>query len=263
MDVAQIEEKITPRTKAIMAVHIYGLPTDMQPLLDIAKKYRINVIEDAAEMHGQTYRGQPCGGFGEISTFSFYPNKLITTGEGGMIVTNNDALAENCRELRNLCFQPKKRFVHERLGWNARMTNLQAALGLAQLERLDALVAKKRHIGKLYSELLEGTSGIKLPISHTDYAINIYWVFGIVLEDHISIDANEAISRLGKVGIGCRPFFCPMHLQPVLKRRGFFENESYPESERLWSRGFYVPSGMALTDEQVCESAQKVKDILR
>lgn len=262
MDVAQIEAKITPRTKAILAVHIYGLPTNMQPLLDIAKRYGITVIEDAAEMHGQTYRNLPCGGFGEISTFSFYPNKLITTGEGGMIVTDNDSLAENCRELRNLCFQPKKRFVHERLGWNARMTNLQAALGLAQLERLDALVEKKRHIGKLYSELLAGTSGLKLPVTHTDYSVNIFWVFGMVLEDCIPFDADEAISRLGSMGIGCRPFFCPMHLQPVLLRKGFFENEKYPESERLWRRGFYVPSGMALTDDHIHEVARRVREIL-
>ena len=143
MDVTQIEDKITPRTKAIMVVHIYGLPVDMDPVLDIARRHGLKVIEDAAEMHGQDYKGRPCGSFGDISTFSFYPNKHITTGEGGMIVTNDDRLAEECRSLRNLCFQPQKRFVHERLGWNLRMTNLQAALGVAQLERLDEFVDAK------------------------------------------------------------------------------------------------------------------------
>ena len=144
MDVAQIEEKITPRTKAIMIVHIFGLPTDVDPILDIASRHCLKVIEDAAEMHGQTYKGKPCGSFGDISTFSFYPNKHITTGEGGMILTDNDQLALTCRSLRNLCFQPQQRFVHERLGWNMRMTNLQAALGVAQLERLDEFVVRKQ-----------------------------------------------------------------------------------------------------------------------
>ena len=162
MDVSQIEGQITPRTKAIMVVHIYGLPVDMDPVLDIARRHGLKVIEDAAEMHGQNYKGRPCGSFGDISTFSFYPNKHITTGEGGMIVTNDDRLAEECRSLRNLCFQPQKRFVHERLGWNLRMTNMQAALGLAQLERLDDFVARKRRMGQRYTELLSGIPGIEL-----------------------------------------------------------------------------------------------------
>jgi len=161
MNVTQIESKITPRTKAIMVVHIYGLPVDMDPVLDIAKRHGLKIIEDAAEMHGQTYRGKPCGSFGDISTFSFYPNKHITTGEGGMIVTDDDVLAETCRSLRNLCFQPQKRFVHERLGWNLRMTNLQAALGLAQLERLDEFVARKRAMGERYTELLKSINGLE------------------------------------------------------------------------------------------------------
>ena len=158
MDVTQIEAKITTRTKAIMIVHIYGLPVDMDPVLEIAKRHGLKVIEDAAQMIGQTYRGEPCGSFGDISTFSFYPNKHITTGEGGMVVTNDDQLSEDCCSLRNLCFQPEKRFVHERLGWNLRMTNMQAALGLAQLEQLEEVVERKRHMGNLYNELLSGLS---------------------------------------------------------------------------------------------------------
>ncbi|MHC5714786.1 MAG: DegT/DnrJ/EryC1/StrS family aminotransferase, partial [Nostoc sp.] len=140
MDVSQMEAKITSRTKAIMIVHIYGLPVDVDPIQDLADKYGLYIIEDAAEMHGQTYKGRSCGSFGNISTFSFYPNKHITTGEGGIIVTNDAHLAERCQSLRNLCFQPQKRFVHEELGWNMRMSNLQAALGVAQLERLDEFV---------------------------------------------------------------------------------------------------------------------------
>ena len=263
MDVSQIEAKITPRTKAIMIVHIYGLPIDVDPVLALANKHGLKVIEDAAEMHGQTYKGKACGSFGDISTFSFYPNKHITTGEGGMIVTDDDELAETCRSLRNLCFNPKKRFVHERLGWNLRMTNMQAALGVAQLERLGEFVQRKRHMGRLYSELLAGFPGVQLPLARTDYAENIYWVFGILLEDELGMDAEEAMSRLAEKGIGTRPFFCPMHMQPVLQRMGFFEGEHYPVAERLYRQGFYIPSGMALTDEKIVEATKAVQEVLR
>lgn len=263
MDVAQIEARITPRTKAIMVVHIFGLPVDMDPLLALARKHGLKVIEDAAEMHGQTYKGKPCGSFGDISTFSFYPNKHITTGEGGMIVTDDPALAEKCRSLRNLCFKPEQRFVHDELGWNFRMTNLQAALGVAQLERLDEFVGIKRRMGARYTELLTGTPGIQLPRAHTAYADNIYWVYGMVLDDSVSFDAKEAMTRLGKLGIGTRPFFWPMHEQPVFKKMGLFAGESYPVAERIARRGFYIPSGMALTGEQMERSAAAVKEILR
>jgi perosamine synthetase len=263
MDVAQVEARITPRTKAIMVVHIFGLPTDMNPLLALANKHGLKVIEDAAEMHGQTYRGKPCGSFGDISTFSFYPNKHITTGEGGMIVTDDAALAEKCRSLRNLCFKPEQRFVHDELGWNLRMTNLQAALGVAQLERLDEFVGIKRHMGARYAGLLTGTRGIQLPLAHTDYADNIYWVYAMVLDDDVPFDAKEAMARLNKLGIGTRPFFWPMHEQPVFKRMGLFDGGSHPVAERIARRGFYIPSGMALTDEQMEQSATAVKEILQ
>jgi perosamine synthetase len=173
MDVSQIETKITSKTKAIMIVHIYGLPVDLDPLLAIAHKYGLKIIEDAAEMHGQTYKDLPCGSFGDISTFSFYPNKHITTGEGGMLVTDNAQIAEHCRSLRNLCFQPQKRFVHEELGWNFRMTNLQAAIGVAQLERIDEFVVRKRAMGGKYTELLANIPGLQLPLAKTEYANNI------------------------------------------------------------------------------------------
>jgi perosamine synthetase len=262
MDITQIEAKITRRTRAIMVVHIYGLPVDMDPVLAIAQRHGLKVIEDAAEMHGQTYKGKPCGSFGDISTFSFYPNKHITTGEGGMIVANDEQLAEDCRSLRNLCFQPKKRFVHERLGWNLRMTNMQAALGVAQLERLSEFVQRKRHMGRLYSQLLADLSGVQLPLAKTDYAENIYWVFGLLLGDELGMDSEEAMSRLAEKGIGTRPFFCPMHMQPVLQRMGLFEGERYPVAERLYRQGFYIPSGMALTDEEIKRCAATVKEVL-
>jgi perosamine synthetase len=263
MKVEDIEAKITPRTKAIMVVHIYGLPVDMEPVLALAKKYGLKVVEDAAEMIGQTYKGKECGSFGDISTFSFYPNKHVTTGEGGMILTDDAQIAEKCRELRNLCFTPPRRFIHKELGWNFRMTNLQAALGVAQLEQLDRFIAIKRKVGNLYNKLLANTEGVQLPLSHTDYAENIYWVYGVVLNDDIPMDAFQAMDRLGKLGIGTRPFFYPMHLQPVFKKRRLFSKEHYPTAERFAERGFYLPSGLALTDDDVHTSAEKLISILK
>ena len=262
MDVEQIEEKITLNTKAIMAVHIYGLPVDMKPLLKLAERHGLTVIEDAAEMHGQTYNGNPCGSFGDISTFSFYPNKHITTGEGGMIVTDDDHLAERCRSLRNLCFVPEQRFVHHELGWNFRFTNLQAAVGLAQLERLDEFVTLKRKMGNQYTDYFAGTNGIALPLQHTSYARNIYWVYGIVLDESLGVDAKWFMQQLQTRGIGNRPFFWPMHEQPVFKKMGLFGGEHYPVAERLARQGFYIPSGLSLQPAQIQRCAEVTLDIL-
>jgi perosamine synthetase len=214
-------------------------------------------------MHGQTYRDRPCGSFGDLSTFSFYPNKHITTGEGGMIVTDSDQLAEKCRSLRNLCFIAERRFVHEELGWNMRMTNLQAALGVAQLERLEEFVARKRAMGALYTEMLTGTPGLQLPLAEAAYARNIYWVYGIVLDDALDFDAREAMRRLNAAGVGTRPFFWPMHEQPILRRMGYFDGVACPVAERIARRGFYIPSGLALTEKQMREVAVTVHEVLR
>jgi len=261
MDVNRIEEKITRRTKAIMAVHIYGLCVDMRPVLELAEKYGLKVVEDAAQVHGQRYKGRPCGSFGDVSVFSFYPNKLVTTGEGGMIVTDDETLAEHCKGLRNLCFQKGRRFVHEELGWNYRMTNLQAAIGLAQLEQLDGFVMRKRRMGARYTELLGGIDGLHLPVAGTDCAENIYWVYGIVVDEKKGLDAAEVMKRLGEKGVGTRPFFWPMHEQPVFKKIGLFKEESYPVAERLGRRGFYLPSGLGLGDEQMEYVAGCIKEL--
>lgn len=262
MDVAAIESRITVRTKAIMAVHLYGLPVDMDPLLELASRRGLAVIEDAAEVIGQTYKGRPCGSFGIVSTLSFYPNKHITTGEGGMILTDDEAAAARCRSLRNLCFLPQKRFLHEELGFNFRMSNLQAAVGVAQAERIEETLMRKREIGARYQQLLQDVRGLELPLERTDYADNIYWVFGIVLGDEVPFDAEEAMKRLAKLQVGTRPFFWPMHEQPVLRRMGWFEGESYPVAERLARRGFYVPSGVAVTDEQIERVAAAVRQVV-
>lgn len=251
IDVTKIEEKITDKTKAILVAHIYGLPADMDPIISIAKKYGLRVIEDAAEMHGQTYNGKPCGSFGDVSTFSFYPNKLITTGEGGMILTDDDELADKFRSLRNLCFQQNQRFVHEELGWNLRMTNMQAAVGVGQLERLEEFVDRKRKMGRLYRSLLSDLEGLQLPVDKVNYAENIYWVYGIVLQDKMALEASDVMMKLASLRIGTRPFFYPIHQQPILKKMGLDFNDKFPVSEYIARRGFYIPSGLALTTDQI------------
>jgi perosamine synthetase len=259
IDIAQVESKITSQTKAIMVVHIYGLPVDMDPVLALVRKHGLMLIEDAAEVHGQTYKNRPCGSFGELSLFSFYANKNVTTGEGGIILTDDEALAERCRSLRNLCMQSQQRFIHHELGWNYRMSNLQAALGVAQLEQIDKFVERKRQIGQYYTALLKDVSCLQLPIPETLYAQNIYWVYSIVLNDEINIDAKTLINLLKEEGIGTRPFFWPMHLQPVFLDMGLFRFVKCPVSERISQRGLYLPSGGTLKESQI----NKVVDVLK
>lgn len=261
MDVGAIESRITSKTKAIMPVHIYGLPVDMNPLLDIARRHDLRVVEDAAEMIGQTYRDKPCGSFGDISTFSFYPNKHVTTGEGGMIVTDDDALAERCRSLRNLAMKAPRRFVHDEIGWNFRMTNMQAAIGLAQLERLDEFVARKRHVFEYYTRLLSDIPSLQLPVQCTEYATNINWVYGVVIADDAALDADEAMRQLAEKKVGTRPFFWPMHEQPVYRNQGLFGGERHPNAERIARRGFYLPSGLTLKDDQIDRVSAAVHEL--
>ncbi|HEX6158802.1 MAG TPA: DegT/DnrJ/EryC1/StrS aminotransferase family protein [Thermoanaerobaculia bacterium] len=263
MTAEAIEARITARTRAILVVHIYGLPVDMDPVLALAAKHGLAIVEDAAEMHGQTYNGRRCGSFGAISTFSFYPNKLVTTGEGGMVVTDDSALAERCRLLRNLAFVPARRFVHEELGWNYRLTNLQAALGVAQLERIDTFLRIKRAIGVRYNEGLRDVAGITVAPERTAFAENLYWVYGIVLDDDVPFDAARAMERLASMGVGCRPFFWCMHEQPVFRKMGLFDGERHPFAERLARRGFYIPSGLALTGEQQAIVIDKVRELMQ
>jgi perosamine synthetase len=259
IDTEQIESKITSRTKAIMVVHIYGIPVDMDKIIALADKYNLKIIEDAAEQHGQQYKGKPIGSFGDISCVSFYPNKHITTGEGGMILTDNQDLEKRCRSLRNLCFIPERRFYHEELGYNYRMTNIQAALGVAQLERMDSFIEKKRWIGRKYNELLADLNNVlELPLAKTDYAESIYWVYGMVLKANVPFEAKEMIQKLHDLNVGARPFFWCMHEQPVFHKMGLFKNEKYPVGEKLARRGFYIPSGLAITEEQI----HKVSDVL-
>jgi len=262
MNVNEIESKITDKTKAIMVVHIYGLPVEMDKILELADKYGLRVIEDAAEMHGQTYKGRSCGSFGDISTFSFYPNKHITTGEGGMVVTDDEELAERCRLLRNLCFRKDVRYVHDEISDNYRFTNLQAAIGLAQLERLGDFVERKREMGRYYTERLSDIKGLLLPVAETNYADNIYWVYGLVLDKNIKIDNRIMQELLTREGIGSRTFFWCIHEQPVYRKMGLFVNESYSYAEYLARKGFYIPSGVALTKKQMEVVVCKIREVM-
>jgi perosamine synthetase len=261
LDVTQIESKITIKTKAILVVHIYGLPVDMNPVLELCKKYNLLLIEDAAEVHGQTYNGKLCGSFGDISIFSFYPNKHITTGEGGMILTNHIDFAEKCKKYRNLCFDPNgRRFVHHEIGWNYRMTNIQAALGLAQLENIEYHIKRKREIGVMYKNGLLNLSNIQQPIHKTSFAENIYWVYGLIAQNEEI--ANKIVDKLTKNGIGTRPFFWCMHEQPVFINKGYFLNEKYPNAEKIARCGFYIPSGLGLTNDDVGQVISTIDEIL-
>lgn len=257
MDVFQIESKITPKTKIIMPVHIYGHPVNMDEVFKLAEKCNIKILEDAAEVHGAEYFSKhkggkwlKCGSMGEVTATSFYANKIITTGEGGMVLTNNDRYAERAGAYRNLCFKPEKRFYHTELGYNFRMTNLQAAVGLAQLEQIERFIAIKIKLGKYYRERFAEIKGLKfMPVK--DYAKSVYWMYGIEIDSEFGITAEEMMNRLKKHGITTRPFFRGLHDQPVLNNMGLFVSESYPKTDHAYKYGFYLPSGLTLTEKQI------------
>jgi perosamine synthetase len=261
IDVGQIEEKITPQTKAILPVHIYGHPCDMEPILDIAIRHGLYVIEDAAEAHGAEYKGKRVGGISDIGCFSFYANKIITTGEGGMIVTNKWEIAERARSLKDLAVSKERRFLHTDLGFNYRMTNIQAAIGLAQFHRIDELVERRRKNAHLYNSLLKDIEGIRLPVEK-GWAKNVYWMYSILIEDEFGISRDELVRRLAEKGIETRNFFIPMHRQPVFANMRLFKRESYPIAEELSQRGLYLPSSSGLSEAEIgyiCGAIRKIK----
>jgi perosamine synthetase len=261
LDLDQVEAKITQKTRAIMPVHMFGHPADMKRLMNIAARHNLRVIEDAAEAHGAEVDGRKVGGIGDLATFSFYANKIITTGEGGMVLTSDEELARRLRSLRNLCFRPERRFYHTELGHNYRFTNLQAAIGLAQLERIDDHLKRKRWMAATYAERLCDLNQLRLPIEQSGYK-NVYWMYGVVLDDQVSFDAVELAKRLQQRGVQTRPLFLGMHEQPVFHARGLHLNERYPVTERLARRGLYLPSGLTLTIEQIDAVSEAVHEVL-
>lgn len=262
VDVTQIENKITSKTQAIMPVHMYGHPVDMDPILDIAEKNNLIVIEDSAEVHGAEYRGRKCGTFGTASAFSFYGNKIITTGEGGMVLTDDEKVAERARSYRNLCFESDKRFVHRELGNNYRMTNLQAALGCAQLENIEKHVAIKREIGAWYHQRLSKVGGVKFQ-QEKPWAKMVYWMYCMELDEETGFSAETMQAELGKRGIGTRPFFLGLHLQPVFQKMDWYKKVDLPVTERASRQGLYLPSGLNLTRDKVESVCDAIEDILK
>lgn len=248
IDPQKIEEKITKKTKAIMVVHLYGHPCDMNPILQIAKKHKLLVIEDAAEAHGAEYKRKKVGSFGDVGCFSFYGNKIITTGEGGMIVTNNKKLAERAKLLKNMAFgQGVHKFEHLAVGYNYRFTNVQAAIGLAQMERIEKIIYLKRKIARQYNRSLRNIADLTTPVEKEGVK-NVYWMYTILVDGG---KRDWLIDKLAKKDIETRPFFVPIHQQPVFKKQGLFYKEKYPIAERISKMGLYLPSSPKLTLKEI------------
>jgi perosamine synthetase len=260
MDLDLVEGLITPRTKAIIPVHIYGHPVDMDRLMEIARKHRLTVIEDCAESHGATCRGRMTGGFGNMGCFSFYANKVITTGEGGMVVTSDDALAERLKLLRNLAFTTP-RFRHELAGFNFRMTGMQAAMGLVQLSKIDAIIKDKRRVARLYNAHIAGIQAIRTP-AELPWAKNVYWMYGIVVRRGGTVTRDALANRLKNEGIDSRTFFCPMGAQPCLTARAGFRKVPTPVADMLWECGLYLPSTHTLDERTIMTVSDAVRRAL-
>ncbi len=262
--IEDIEKKITKKTKCLMIPHIYGLANDMDKILNIVKKYNLYLIEDAAEVLGLKYKNKKCGSFGDISILSFYANKHITTGEGGMLLTNNNKLNKIFKDYRNLCFGSKKnRFNHYDISWNYRYTNIQAALGLSQLKRINKIIKKKYEIGNYYYKHFKNIKNIILQPNKLSYCNNIYWVFGLVLKKNNKNNINQVIKKLANKNIGTRPFFWPMHKQDAFKKKNYFKKIRLPNSEFIAKNGFYLPSGLGLTSKELKFVKDTVISILK
>jgi perosamine synthetase len=253
--------KITSKTRAILAVHMYGHPVDLDPLSAALRGTDIALVEDAAQAHGAEYKSARCGSFGKASAFSFYANKLITTGEGGMVVTSDPNVAERARSYRNLCFNAEERFRHDNVGYNFRMTSLQAALGTSQLARIDAIVERKREIGAMYLEGLSQIPGVRLQIEK-EWARTVYWMYGLQLPPELGWTAKALAKALLDRGIGSRPFFRGLHDQPALGRLGLGGSPNeFPISDAAYKYGLYLPSSLSLTDRDIAQITTTVVDL--
>ena len=259
-----IISKITKNTSAIILTHIYGLPVDMDKILKFAKKRKIKIIEDAAEAIGLKYKNNYCGSYGDVSTFSFYANKHITTGEGGMIITSNREVFEKCKSLKNLCFSnsPYDRFIHKDVGWNYRLTNIQSSIGYGQFKRIKKIINTKYNIGNYYYNALKNLKNIILQRNQTKYSKNIYWVFGIVLKNKLSNKRNLIMKKLLDLGIETRTFFYPLHRQKVLYRYKNSKKVNFPNSNYISKNGFYIPSGLGTTKYEMQFIVKNLKKIL-
>jgi perosamine synthetase len=256
------EERFTERTRALMLVHLYGLCADLAPILSWAREKNLRVVEDASQVHGLAYRNEPCGSLGDISVLSLYANKVITTGEGGVILCDSDVLDKRCRSLRNLCFDPARRFWHQELGWNYRMTAMQAALGIPQVKRLRGLVERKQELGRTYHDAFQECRQISIAPLALPHIANGYWVFGLVVAPDAPFTRAEMMSFLAADGIATRTFFYGLHQQPALLGRHLVDPVSLPVTESLGERGMYLPSGLGLAPEDQQRVIQSVHSFL-
>jgi perosamine synthetase len=259
LDPDKLKKAITSRTKAIIPVHIYGHPCDMGAIMEIADHYGLYVIEDAAEAHGAEYKGRKVGSFGDIACFSFYGNKIITTGEGGMCLTNNKELAEKIKILRDHGMNPKKKYWHDIIGFNYRMTNLQAALGVAQLKKIEKFIKRKRKIAKLYAEELSSINGITLH-PEMPWAKCVYWLYSILVnEKETGVNRDKLTKRLQNYGIETRNFFYPLHEMPLYNK---YAKSSCPVSSNLSRKGLNLPSSLKLEEEDISYITKKIKEAI-
>ncbi len=257
-----IEDKINDRTKAILVVHIYGHPVDMEPILRIAKKHHLHIVEDAAEAHGATYQEKKVGSLGTVGGFSFYANKIITTGEGGMVTTNDIEIAEKARSLKSLAFGAKNKFMHQNIGFGYRMTNIQAAIGYAQLQRIEEIIKEKRRVAHYYNEHLRDVAGLQLPVEKP-YARNVYWMYHLVLHDEFGLPREVVMSKLKEHGIETREAFIPYNQQEIFIQRGWVKGDECPVANYVGKHGFYIPSSPSLPEEQLEYIVDVIKKIQR
>ena len=263
MNIESILKNITSKTKLIIATHIYNYPFQIEKLIKICKQKKIILMEDAAENFGQVYKNKMCGSFGDISTYSFYANKQITTGEGGMITTNYKHLYEKASNLRNLSFGKVDRFNHEDISSNNRMSNIQASLGLSQLKRIKTIVKKRHLIGEEYYKYLSVNKNIYIPMPKKNNVKNIYWVVGIlIVNTKLKFNAKYVMNELKKKNIGTRPFFWPMHRQKMLKKMSFYNSKQFPNSDYISKYGFYLPSSLTLTKSKIKYISNCVNEII-
>jgi len=262
LDATLLERHVTPRTKAILVVHLFGHPVDMDPVLEVARRHGLKVIEDAAQAHGALYRGRKTGGLADVGCFSFYANKIITTGEGGMLTTNDRDLAEYARSLKNLTYGPKNRFMHTAVGFNYRMTNVQAAIGCAQMRSIDAVIERKRRIAGWYQERLTGIRGLQLPVER-EYARNVYWMYHVGLTGGLDARRDAVRSRLAQAGVETREGFVPANLQDVFLRQGWARADSCPRANFAARSTFYLPSGASLTEQEIDYVSATLKGVLQ
>ena len=262
INIHDLKRKISKKTKAIVITHIYSFSNPMDKIKKVLKNKKITIVEDAAEVLGLKYKNKMCGSFGDISTFSFYANKHVTTGEGGMISTNNPKYFKKCKELRNLCFGKKDRFNHSDIGWNYRITNIQAAMGLSQLKNINNVIKKKIYIGKLYFKLLSKNKNIFIKKPVQGKSINIYWVVGILILKN-EILAKQLSIKLGKAGIQTRPFFFPMNKQKILKKFLKVKNEKFKNSEYISKYGLYLPSFYDLKKKDIYFICNQVNKFIK